>query len=279
MIEGETMEFISIKNSIFNASSSPDVKSWEKLNISNLLKIKSPFIIFAGVKSILEVKEQLDNLKKIKRDLFKGLVLEVEPALYLTSGSYLRQDLPKSIVDKFFEVSDKEVSQRILNAWRMGAQESLIADFKIDHSGDIFIRSCDFNIYSCDKHLLKVLDDLNDDELHNYILDKDGSYVYWPSHDIHLDLDNFKYLLDEKYKNKIIKQNLKYFKDLGPKLEKLRKIQGKTQKDFPGISDRQIRRYENPTEVGHIPSYKSLEIIAKIYGMSFEELMTTLSDL
>jgi hypothetical protein len=265
------VNFITLSDSLLPSS---EIRPWDKLSIKRLQRFKNPFLIFSPYSALLKAKEELRELKELEKELFKGLVLSVDPDIYTISGPYLKEDLTDSIKKKIVEVSDIHIIKRIYQAWKLGAQEDLIADFNIDSHGNLFLRSCDFKVYSCHAGLFNSLKDMTKKERENFTLDNDGSYIHWPTGDIHLDLDSFKIKLDENYKKKVLKENLKFQKDLGAKLKNLRLSKGLLQKDFT-LSPKTISRYEHGEE---IPTYKALEKIAKAYKMDIDELMATLSE-
>ncbi len=265
----QNVNFISLSDSFIPDS---DITPWNKFSIKRLQRFKNPFLIFSPYSALLEAKEELRELKELEKDLFKGLVLTIEPSIYTISGTYLKEGLTDSVKKKIVEVGDIQTTKRIYNAWKLGAQEDLIADFNIDSHGNLFLRSCDFQVYFCHASLFNSLKGMTQKELQNFTLDNDGSYIHWPTRDIHLDLDSFRLKLDENYKKKILKENLKFQKDLGSKLKKLRESKGLFQKDFE-LSSKTISRYEHGEE---IPTYKALEKIAKAYKMEVDELMAIL---
>lgn len=260
----ENIHLISLNNSLIPEIHSKNVHLWEEFNFVRLKSIKKPFLIVSNFDKVKDKKEDLAKLKDLS--LFKGLILQSEPALHTISGSYLLKGLNKKIIDKIHTVR-KEVITRIIHAWQIGAQKDLIAEFEVTSDGQLYVMSCDFNFFKCNHKEFRSLTNLSEKDLINYQIDKFGRYIEWPMKDIHLDVYSFKSKVDEKYKKELLLENLKHFKDLGKRMELFRKKQKKSQKEF-SLSDRQIRRFEAGTA---FPSYKALEKIALEYNLKLDE--------
>ncbi len=266
----QNVQLISLSNSLVPEADSSGISIWPGFSIPKLKNLKKPFVIFSTYEDLKDKKDDLVKLKGLT--LFKGLVLSIEPKLHTLSGTYLLKGLSKSIADKIHTFEDEEVVKRIVHAWRIGAQNDLIADFAVDSDGEMFVLSCDFQIYKCSYGQFESLKDMGLNELEEFKIDKFGRNIHWPSRDIHLDIFSFKGILDEKYKKELISKNLKHYKDLGIRMEVFRKEKGLTQKDFD-LGDRQIRRFENGEE---FPSIKALQSLANSYGIEFGEYLEQL---
>ncbi len=246
------------------------ISFWENINISRLKKLRKPFFLFSTYDNIKNKKEEIAKLKNIK--FFKGLVLSLESKIYTLYGAYLLEGFSKSLIDKIHPFVDEDAVRRIAHAWRVGAQNDLIADFSIDSQGEMYILGCDFKIYKCSYQKLESLKNMTMDNLQKFTIGPQGESIHWPSQDIHLDLYSFKAILDEKYKKQLLQKKLKHYQDLGQRLEVFRKNREMTQKQF-NLCDRQIRRLENGEE---FPSLKALQSIADSYCLDLEDLLEQL---
>jgi DNA-binding transcriptional regulator YiaG len=146
----------------------------------------------------------------------------------------------------------------------------LIGDFDVDESGKFYLLDCRFKVHSGKLRDFDLFENASDEQLRDFKLHKFGSHIHWPDLDIHLDLNFFKRHLDPEFERKEISKSLKMNANFGEKMRELREQRGLKQNDFDGLSDRQIRRYEN----GEIsPSYSSIELIAKRMNMSVSEYL------
>ncbi len=266
----QNIQLISLNNSLVSDADSVGVSIWPGFSIPKLKNLKRPFVIFSTYEELKDKKEDLGKLKDL--DLFRGLVLSIEPKLYTLSGTYLLKGLSKSIADKIHTFGNEEVVKRIVHAWRIGAQNDLIADFTVDSDGEMFALSCDFQIYKCNYKQFDSLIDVSREDLGQFQIDRFGRYVNWESKDIHLDIFSFKAIVDEKFKKELFVKNLKHYKDLGLRMEAFRKSKGLTQKDFE-LVDRQIRRFENSED---FPGSKALQSIASTYNLEIGEYLEAL---
>jgi hypothetical protein len=82
------------------------------------------------------------------------------------------------------------------------------------------------------------------DEREHFTIADDGSYLYWESADIHLDLDAFRCATDPKWKQKFEPFKSEHNQVFGKAIATLRKKYKLRQSDIIGLSERQVRRIE-----------------------------------
>lgn len=83
-------------------------------------------------------------------------------------------------------------------------------------------------------------------EIADFQVDENGSYLYWPSADVHLGVSQILQAIDPKYLAAIeMERNALDF--AGWAIQDLRREVGLNQVDIEGLSERQVRRIENGT--------------------------------
>lgn len=238
---------------------------------AGLKKFKGDVILIMSIGD-LEALETLKKEPSIKGRM-KGLLIKDEIENRNLFSSLMENFKFKNLISKTIDFSSEEELKRIVRAWNFGSQKDLIPSFAAISDQVFYIKTCDFQkIFVPVKHL-KSLKGLSKDELLNFKLDEDGSYVHWPDKDIHLDLENFKNAIDPHASLKSKLKNQKFDKTYGKAMRLVREKLGLNQVDL-GLSDKQIRRYE----LGQTrPSYKSYQVIAGAIGIDVKEYMDKLA--
>jgi histone H3/H4 len=75
-------------------------------------------------------------------------------------------------------------------------------------------------------------------------LDEDGSFLYWPEHDLHLGVSQLLQAVDPSYLADIEIRRLPGSTAVGAAITRMREERGLRQRDIPGLSERQVRRIE-----------------------------------
>jgi len=249
-----------------------DQISFRKRFDTNLFNSKSNFLIVSDMSTF---ETFFESFKKMtEAHCFSGALIYDNSGSFSNNFAFYAEHLKARAIKKLYPSTKKEVIARIVHAWSIGAEGELIADaFRI---GDYF------NIIMCDiKTTLAVpisslpsLENMNDSEKSNFKIDRFGRHIHWPELDLHMNSDTFRCAIDPIYKEKMISKNLRHTKNFGEKLVKLRKAHDFTQNEFRGLSDKQVRRFEQGKSW---PTYKALNIIAKKYKFSINELLLTLN--
>jgi len=158
----------------------------------------------------------------------------------------------------------QNVMGRILFAWSIEAQDTLIADAQVI-GGDLVVLSCALEMINLPFTAIKSLNAIPVKERTNFQISEDGSHLHWPAADIHLDLDSIRYAADPKAAAKMKAKALKYDKSYGHAIAVVRKDKGFKQSDIPGLTDRHVRRIET----GEMrPTAKALQALAEAHGLS-----------
>ena len=139
--------------------------------------------------------------------------------------------------------TDVGTPKRILNAWKNDAQDKLVARAMVVKDR-LFVTSCEPKTLDIGFDELHALKCIPKTERTRFQVSEDGSYIHWPSVDIHLDLDSVRSALDPDFRDQLAAQRVKHDVNFGKAIATLRKEQGLRQSDIAGLSERQLRRIE-----------------------------------
>jgi hypothetical protein len=160
---------------------------------------------------------------------------------------------------------NSDLPKRVINAWTMGAQEQLIADATV--VGDfLLVFSCGMEKFEIPFSSLPALNRIPIHERGNFVVADDGSYLYWESADIHLDLDAFRYATNPEWKQKFEALKSTHNQVFGKAIADLRRQHKLRQSDITGLSERQVRRIEQGEGSTKVDT---LRLFAKAHGMEF----------
>lgn len=121
---------------------------------------------------------------------------------------------------------------------------------------------------------LPSLRPMSKDEVANFEVDPDGSFLYWPAHDIHLGWSQFLQaskpmdLLKAKQRQSTF--NIRY----GESIRRVRMAHGIKQTEVVGLTDRQISRIEHGSRATH----KALASLAAAHGLGLNAYLSELAD-
>ena len=167
--------------------------------------------------------------------------------------------------------SDPNVPNRVLRAYCIGAEDDLIADARLIEDR-LFLISCSGEVLDLPLIQHPILRTLPKRGRGQFSVAADGAYLHWPKPDIHLDLEDARILLFPREREKAMAKRAQATERFGRAVAALRQRHGLTQTDLPGISERQLRRYEHGARV----PVAALRLLAKAHGM---ELMDYLNEL
>lgn len=174
--------------------------------------------------------------------------------------------------------TNNELPKRILAAWQAGAQEQLIAQATVIKDS-LWVTDCALKNWEIPFNILPALAAINPEKRADFEIDEDGSYLYWPSSDIHLDMEVLRATVDPEWQEKLAAERVMYDLRFGQALAIVRTAHNLKQTDIPGISPRQIRRIEK----GSIPKLATLRKFSQAHGLSvneyLEEIAQTISHL
>lgn len=244
-----------------------DVNWVQVLDLSTAKKSKRIFVLSPATK-LPEYSEFLREAVKYK-NLCALFVYED------INSDWLPQMLTRANIrplKHMFVHKQIDLPKRIISAWISDTHRYTIADATV-FDDKLFVISCDLNKYEVPFGSITALKRLPVKERTKYIISPDGSYIHWPDSDVHLDLDAFRYAVDDSYREKMTMENLTRNKHFGEAIGKLRKSHGLRQKDITGLSERQLRRIEH----GESVSTKVLEALAKAHGMELNDYLNHLA--
>jgi hypothetical protein len=162
---------------------------------------------------------------------------------------------------------------RILGAWRTGAQDKLIAD-AVALPDRLLVISCALERMEVPFNRVRSLDEMAPKERLEFEIDVDGSYLYWPKADVHLDLDSMRFAIDEQARERARLDALRSNQRIGAAIASLRDSKGLSANAINGISDRQMRRIEQGRCV---PRTATMEKLASAHGVALNEYLDSLA--
>jgi len=162
---------------------------------------------------------------------------------------------------------------RNTNTSNMGS-EQLIAEATV--IGDrLLVFSCSMEKFEISFSSLPALKRIPIDERGNFAIANNGSYLYWESADIHLDLDAFRYVTDPEWKHKFDALKATHDQVFGNAIATLRKQHKLRQSDIIGLSERQVSRIEKGE--GSTKA-DTLRLFAKAHGMEFDAYLDAVAN-
>ena len=167
-----------------------------------------------------------------------------------------------------------EIPGRVLRAWSLGAQDVLIADASLI-GDDLLVRSCALETFRVPVASIGALSGLGAEELGSFEVSESGSYLHWPSADVHLGLDAIRRFADPDRAARASAERLAREEEFGAAVAHLRQSHGLRQRDIEGLSERQVRRIERGSD--GIPRLSTLEKLASAHGMSRSDYLNAVA--
>jgi hypothetical protein len=168
--------------------------------------------------------------------------------------------------------SNSSVPNRVLAAWLHNAQAELIA-YATVADDRLIIVSCEPKTYEVRFDQMPALRKIAPQQRHSFEIAEDGSFIWWPSADIHLDLDGLRTVTDPTWRKRAQRIRRTHGHEYGAAIAALRKDRGLRQTDVPGVSERQLRRIEESGAV----SVRTLELLAKAHAMALADYLDALA--
>lgn len=170
--------------------------------------------------------------------------------------------------------SDTQVLPRILNAYSIEAEQELIADARIINH-QLIVLNCAGNTYDVPFADLETIGIQTESDIRNFTIEEDGSYLYWPTADIHLDIQSIREMTDDIFKEKAKIERLQSDKTFGQAIATFRKQHNLKQSDIQGLSTRHIRRIEK----GANTKTTSLKHFAQAHNLTLNAYLNALANL
>lgn len=151
---------------------------------------------------------------------------------------------------------------------KMNREHKLQANATV--AGDrLIVISCEPMTYELGFDQIPALSKLPASERCNFEIAQDGSFIWWPSRDIHLDLDAIRSVVDPGWRRKSERLRRAHGRAYGAAIATMRRERGLKQTEVPGISERQLRRIEQSGAV----SVRTLKQLAEAHHVSLEDYM------
>jgi hypothetical protein len=166
-----------------------------------------------------------------------------------------------------------EVPQRVLQAWRLGAQDDLVADATVVED-TLLLLSCALERFELSFARLPALAAISRSARARFQVAADGAYIYWPDADVHLDLETVRVALDPAARERAMRRKLQHDRRFGRGVAKLREARGLRQAGIRGVSDRQVRRIEAGE---FFPRLDTLKKMAVAHAMTAAEYLDAIA--
>jgi transcriptional regulator with XRE-family HTH domain len=111
---------------------------------------------------------------------------------------------------------------------------------------DLYVLTADFELRCFPIRKVSLLAALSAADRVRFTVDEDGSYLYWPAHDLHLGVSQLLQEVDPAFMVDVAIERNEHDKT-GAALRAMREQRGLRQSDIPGISVRQVSRVEKGT--------------------------------
>lgn len=205
---------------------------------------------------------------------------------HLLRGLLIRDDHATNLLPQVFQLaglrtlrntlvhSGGDVPRRVLTAYCTGAEDELIADARVT-SDRLFVISCAGETFSLAFEEISFLDRIPEARRSDFVLDEDGSYVFWPACDLHVTLEDIRTSVDPDYRARGLSRTLQANESFGGAVSKLRRAAGLSQASIPGVSERQVRRIEKGETS---PSVATLESLAAAHNLTLNEYLDQLAN-
>ncbi len=242
----------------------------------------------------MRILRKLDrNILSNSRDIFLTCLATQLPEMAALVRNFMNrmrallvyQDVPSSFIIPLVKRAELKASSnillhtdwklptRVLKAWELGAPDRLIACASAT-SDKLFVLSCSLKQYDLPFTSVEALKSMPPEERSRFIIVDDGSYLHWPSSDIHLDLDALRYATDQNWRKKVDFERAIHHARFGAAVAAVRKEHRLNQSDINGVSERQIRRIEK----GSFPRVQTLDLVARSHGLSLDDYLSKVAD-
>ena len=165
-----------------------------------------------------------------------------------------------------------DVPKRVLNAFCIGAEHDLIANASLV-GDELMVVDCASDMLRVKVDDVGALRDVERDELKDFTIAGDGSYLHWPAADVHLGLEDLKILVDSELRERVEAERLLQNARTGAAIRTLRRRCELAQRSIPELSERQVRRIEH----GAGTSVSALRKLARAHRMSLSDYVDELA--
>jgi hypothetical protein len=239
--------------------SSSTVDVFKRASVENAAEKKNIFVLVAA-SQLQEVAAFVRAANKVHH--LQALLVHAD-----IDATWIGQILDKAdlrTLRNLFVHRGGEQPRRILNAWRIGAQDELIAD-AVALQGGLLVLSCAMKRIEVPWSELQEVSRADVKSWGALQVAEDGSYLHWPGPDIHLDFRALQRMVDPAAREAASVERLKSLQGFGAAVAALRRAAGLTQSAIEGVTARQVRRIES----GEVfPRVSTLAKLAAAHGQS-----------
>ncbi len=162
---------------------------------------------------------------------------------------------------RFFEaLTGSDSNGAIVDAWREG--DTFVVMSPTFERLKVFVKD------------LPKLGDAPIEEVDEFEIDPYGDFVYWPSHDVHMDWSAFEQLANPHARLRAQQKSIEFNKRYGKAIRDLRKSMNLSQQSIKGLDPRTVRRIEKGETAVSMNAIKKL---AKAHGMTPTQYMSEVS--
>lgn len=236
------------------------------VNTKRLNKVKHLFVevsasLLPGVSEILKAANERKDLQAV------FIRADIDPKLF--PQILQRADLRSMRNMLVHDCDDWLTPKRVMNAWRMGSENDLIATAAVFGHG-LCILTCGFERLELSFDQIPALRSIRSKDRPQFEVDEAGSFLHWPKSDIHVDIDDIRYVIDPEWRSRCDLDRLVHDKNFGSAIASLRRKFELRQCDIPDLTDRQLRRIESGDSR---PSVASLRSLAQAHDLELNEYL------
>lgn len=158
--------------------------------------------------------------------------------------------------DLLLSFTDPRLPQRVIHAWRIGAQHALIAN-AVALPERLLVTTCAMENVSVPWDALPALARLPVEERDQFEVEEFGSYLHWPAADVHLDVEALRVAVDPVLKAQAGARMRAHNERIGRAMRALREDAGLDQRAIVGLSERQVRRVEKGEVQPRLRTYEA----------------------
>ena len=254
-----------------NFKNNENVKILRRFLDEKILNTKNLFI-FTSVTALSTAFYQINSI--IDRAIEHGNL----------RGWLIRSDDPNPIPSEIFAHNNSkflpiihpnvDITKRIAMSWQANAQEQLIAT-AIVVKDKLQVYDCALNQWNIPFLNLPALTQIPSKYRTEFEIDEDGSYLYWPCVDLHIDMETLRATVDPELRGKLEEEKLLRNRLFGRAVAIVRKQYKLRQIDIQGISVKQVRQIEQ----GKSQKLSSLQILAEAHQMTLNDYLETVAQI
>jgi len=166
-----------------------------------------------------------------------------------------------------------ESLNRVVESWSAGVQDRLIADAVVIRDR-LLVVSCGLERLEVPFKAIRCLKGIPVADRARFEIDPDGSHIFWPASDVHLDWDSLRFAVDEPAGRSAKAEGIRRNARIGAAISALRSSTGLSTECIAGVSGRQLRRIETGECV---PRTTTMEKLANSHGMTLTEYLDSLA--